>query len=127
MKNLILLFSHSLTDDQKEDAKQHWDIENFVALPTDLQTIFSNVPADLETINQYLEPIEKWLLENTQKDDLVLIQGDFGAVYHLVNFVKNNNLFPIYATTERKSIETSQPDGSIKTERIFKHKRFRSY
>ncbi|TAE72069.1 MAG: hypothetical protein EAZ85_10180 [Bacteroidetes bacterium] len=127
MKNLILLFSHSLTDDQKEDAKQDWGVENFVALPSDLQQIFSNVPADLETINEYLQPIEKWLLENSQKDDFVLIQGDFGAVYYLVNIAKNNHLTPIYATTERKSVENMQSDGSIKTERIFKHKRFRKF
>ena len=83
----------------------------------------------METIDEYLQPILDWIDEHcTNSDDYILIQGDFGATYFLVDYCKKRNYaIPIYATTERKSVEEVQEDGSIKTQRIFKHKRFRLY
>ncbi len=127
MPTLFLLFSHSLTPDQVEDAKQSLGVSNFVSLPTDLQERFSNVPADLPSLNEYLQPICDWLSEQAQTGDYVLVQGDFGATYSLVNHCKRIGAIPIYATTERKSIDITQPDGSVITQRIFRHKIFRRY
>ncbi len=129
MPKLFLLFSHYITDEQFEDAKKTLNITEFISLPKDLQERFSNVPADLETIDDYLQPILDWIDEHcTSSDDYILIQGDFGATYFLVDYCKKRNYaIPMYATTERKSIEEVQEDGSIKTQRIFKHKRFRMY
>jgi len=127
MTNLFLLFSHSLTPDQVEDAKQSLGVSNFVSLPADLQERFSNVPADLKSLTEYLQPICKWLSEQVRAGDYVLVQGDFGATYSLVNHCKLIGAVPVYATTERKSIDITQPDGSVVTQRIFKHKIFRRY
>lgn len=129
MKNLFLLFSHHITEEQFQDARQSLGITDFIRLPEDLQKRFSNVPADLETIDEYLQPILDWIDEYcASHKDYILIQGDFGATYFLVDYCKKRNYAtPIYATTERKSVEEVQEDGSIKTQRIFKHKRFRLY
>jgi hypothetical protein len=129
MVKLYLLFSHYITDEQYKDARQFLGITDFVSLPKDLQQRFSNVPADLEAIDAYLQPVLNWIDEHcTNQNDYILIQGDFGATYFLVDYCKNRNYaIPMYATTERKSIEEIQEDGSIKTQRIFKHKRFRFY
>ncbi len=129
MPKLFLLFSHYVTEEQFQDAQKTLQITDFVSLPKELQEIFSNVPADLETIDDYLQPILSWINEHcTDKNDYILVQGDFGATYFLVDYCKKNNYaIPIYATTERKSVEEVQTDGSIKTQRIFKHKRFRFY
>ncbi len=126
-RNFFLLFSHTLTKEQEFDASTNLDIDNFIPLPKDLQEIFSNVPPDLDSLDSYLEPIKNWLSQNAKENDYVLVQGDFGAGFTLVNFCRENNLRAVYATTERKSVETMQADGSIKTERVFKHKRFRVY
>lgn len=127
MPTLHLFFSHALTPEQVADAQAHWGVNAFLALPQDLQKIFSNVPADIPTLDDYLFPLKTYLTQHLQPQDLVLIQGDFGVVVALVNFCKESNAIPIYATTERQSVEMPQPDGSIKTERIFKHKIFRRY
>jgi len=44
-KKMILLFSHTLTDKQKEDAKQKWQVD-FVYLPKELQRIWSDISPD---------------------------------------------------------------------------------
>ncbi len=127
MPTLYLLFSHSLTPDQVEDAGVSLGVSQIVGLPDNLQKQFSNVPPDLEALQEYLQPIQSWLTENAKQGDFALVQGDFGATYSLVNHCKQIGAIPIYATTERQSIDAKQADGSVVTQRVFKHKIFRKY
>jgi hypothetical protein len=126
MKKMILLFSHTLTDEQKQDAKTNWSIEEFITLPIALQTIWSNVPSELEDIVEYLKPIREFLLEKIEANDIVLVQGDFGATYKTVSFINSLNGLAVYATTKRDVIE-KEIDGKIIKTSVFKHIRFRRY
>ena len=61
MKTLFLLFSHSLTEDQKQDAQDSLGVSEFVSLPAELQQMFSNVPPELEELDDFLDPIVDWI------------------------------------------------------------------
>ena len=126
MKKLILLFSHKLTPQQKQDAKTSFEIEEFILLPNNLQTIWSAVPADLEDLSDYLQPIRDYLMNEIQKDDVVLIQGDFGATCAISSFVKSIGGVAIYATTKRDVVE-KEIDGKIVKTSVFEHVRFREF
>jgi len=126
MKKMILLFSHNLSHEQKEDAKLNWSVEEFISLPKELQTIWSNVPADLEDIKEYLEPIKQFLIQNIDKNDIVLVQGDFGATFKIASFVKFMGSSVVYATTKRNVVEKEIDGKSVKTS-VFEHIRFRKY
>lgn len=126
MRKMILLFSHKLTDEQKQDAQTNWRVEGFVPLPSQLQTLWSAVPAELEDIGDYLEPIGEFLSKNVNKDDIVLVQGDFGATYAMVSFVKSMGGCAVYATTQRDVVEEER-DGKIVKTSVFKHIRFRRF
>jgi hypothetical protein len=127
MKRLHLLFSHSLTPDQEADAKDNLQITGFQALPPDLQKHFSNVPSDLLDLSEYAQPLKDWLMENAQAGDYALVQGDFGLAFILVNYCKSIGIIPVYSTTERQLVEVAQEDGSIVTQRVFRHRMFRKY
>lgn len=128
MPTLYLLFSHQLTAEQKEDAEKSLGVIEFQSLPADLQALFSNVPPDLESLREYLQPVRQWLAERVQPADFVLIQGDFGVTVSLVHYCIANRLgTPVYATTRRQSADAVQPDGSVVTQRVFRHCRFRRY
>ena len=126
MKKLILLFSHNLTDVQKQDAKGSFGVEQFVVLPKNLQTIWSNVPAELEDIGEYLQPIRDYLVDVMQQDDVVLVQGDFGATCAIASFVKSLDGVAVYATTKR-NVEEQEIDGKIVKTSVFEHVRFRRF
>lgn len=126
MKKMFLLFSHNLSQNQINDAINDFNIEEFVSLPKNLQDLWSDVPTQLENLKDYLLPIKKFLVENSDFEDVVLIQGDFGAVYHIVNFVKDLGLLAIYATTSRE-VEEFQENGKNIKKSIFEHRRFRKY
>ena len=123
---MILLFSHTLTSEQKEDAQKCWGIDAFVSLPMELQKLWSSVPAELEEINSYLEPIQAFLMQELKPNDIVLIQGDFGATYAMVRLVKSLGARAMYATTKRNVVE-KELDGKIVKTSVFEHVRFRKF
>lgn len=126
LSKLFLLFSHEITDKQKKDARKNLNINQIIKLPDNLQQKWSNVPAKLESLSEYMLPFKNWLSENITNDDYILVQGEFGAVYFIVSWAKNNDFTPIYSTTERLSKEVN--DGErVKSVKIFEHRRFRKY
>ena len=126
MKKLFLLFSHTLTTAQETDAKATFGVEEFVFLPSELQTLWSNVPSELEDVSDYLEPLVSYLKEQSEQGDVALVQGDFGATYHMVNEVKSLGLKAVHATTKRNVVEKFVNDKIVKTS-VFEHVRFRIY
>lgn len=127
MAKLFLLFSHKLTDDQIADAKKSLNISDFLYLPVRLQDIWSNVTPYGEFDVKALSKITEWLLDNADKDDYILVQGDFGATFYLVDFCFKNNLVPVYSTTKRESKEVKSQDGRIEKTLYFKHINYRKY
>ncbi|NPA87284.1 MAG: hypothetical protein GXO01_01130 [Epsilonproteobacteria bacterium] len=125
MKKLYLLFSHKLTPEQIEDAKKNLGVEDIVYMPSNLQEKWSNVPAEMEELGEYSKDFMKFL-DTAKAGDYVLIQGDFGLTYKLVNFTKSKNLIPIYATTKRVSKEVNSGNKVLKVSE-FDHVRFRKY
>lgn len=126
MSKMLLLFSHKLTQSQKEDAINSLKIDDFVYFPDDLQELWSNIPADLTNLNNFLMPIKEYIKNNAKANDIILTQGDFGAVYEMVNFTKNLGLIPVYSTTKRE-IKTEEIDGKIVKSSVFEHIKFRKF
>ncbi len=125
--NLYLIFNHSLTPEQETDARRSMGAEQILELPKELKPLWSQVPPDLPEIAAHVKPVQNWLLTCAKPGDYLLIQGDFGACFLLVNFAFAHGFVPIYATTGRKVTEEMQPDGSIRVTRQFRHERFRKY
>lgn len=44
MKRMLLIFSHSLTPEQKEDGEKNLSVKEFVSLSNDLQSLWSQIP-----------------------------------------------------------------------------------
>lgn len=125
--SLFLIFNHQATHRQEEDARASLGIERIVDLPPDLKDLWSQIPSDLHEIMGYLEPVKNWLKSYARENDYVLIQGDFGACYLMVNFAFVTGLIPIYSTTEREAAEEYRKDGTVNLVHQFRHRIFRKY
>jgi len=123
-KKMILLFSHFLSEEQKNDAMSNFKITEFVSLPNELQKLWSNFDADLEKLD--LEPFKEFLKNVGKSGDVVLVQGDFGACFEMVKFTLDGGFLPVYATTIREVFEVIENGQTVKKS-IFKHRRFRIY
>jgi len=126
-QSMFLLFNHRITTLQKYDATDTLGVCRFLSLPDKLQNLWSQVPPDLPGISNYLVPICAWLEQNAAAGDYILIQGDFGACFLMVNFAFEHGLIPIYSTTDREAIEEHVGDGSVSLTHRFRHRIFRRY
>lgn len=124
---LFSVFNHTLTPVQIQTATDMLGVTDIIEMPERLKIVWQQIPAELETIKPIIEPIQEWIKEHSDQFDFILIQGDFGATWLMVDFAFKHGLVPVYSTTRRKAKETVQPDGSVKTEHLFQHQIFRRY
>lgn len=122
---LYTIFSHILSAEQRTDAREQFAVSEVVEFSDKLLKLWSNIPANKEKIKPLLEPLWEHL-KDIKKDDYVLVQGDFGATYIVVEWVKSQGATAIYATTQRDTVEKIEKGKSIKTS-IFSHVRYRIY
>ena len=64
---------------------------------------------------------------HAKEKDFVLIQGDFGACYLMVNFALEKGVIPVYSTTKRDAVDEYGDDDTIAIVHQFKHRIFRRY
>lgn len=125
MADLYLLFSHQITERQIKEARE-FGINEIYHLPDNIKAIWSQIPPDLPDIIAFIEPVKEWIASVAKEGDYIIIQGDFGAAYHMVGWAFSKGLIPLYATTTRKVIKTREGE-KISTKRVFEHVRFRHY
>ncbi len=126
-KKMFLMFNHSFSNAQEQQADKEFNVKKIIDMPVSLKQLWQQIPAESATLKNHLAPFKEWLCEHGRKDDLVLIQGDFGATYLMVIFAFELGLLPVYATAVRKASEKIQSDGSVKMEHVFNFCRFRKY
>lgn len=127
IRQMILIFSHKLTEIQVKDAKFNLKVKKFIYLSDELQNIWSNIDPHEECIKDKLRGIFKWIEKNANRGDYVLIHGDLGATYQLVEYCKAKGLRPIYSTTKREAIERRKDDNSLMLGHKVPHVRYREY
>lgn len=127
MPNIFILLSHKLTQEQIEALQNELQIDNIIYLPENLQLLWSNIPPELEKIYDILNPIRLWLNENAKTNDYILIQGDMGATYQMINYSFSIGLIPCYTTTKRVSVQEKNNNGTVNVIKEFKHVKFRMY
>jgi hypothetical protein len=125
--SLLILLNHTLTKTQEQDARVSLQINQIIKPPEELREMWRQVPPEMPSIDGYLEPIKTWLSEYGEKGDFVLVQGDFGATYIMVNHVFNIGLVPVYTTTFREAKERNREGGMVEMTHKFLHQRFRRY
>ena len=124
--NLLVIMSHKLSGLQIREAKEVLKVKEIKTLPSPLQETWSNIDPEGELKTEILKPIKAWILEESEEKDYVLVQGEFGATFYIVDYCLNIDTIPIYATTKRQVEERVEGNKTI-TYRTFKHVNFRKY
>ena len=123
MKTMYVLMSHEMTPGQVCDARKNLAIDRFVAVPS---AYWGQIPAEAESVRPYTQEIKEWLDLRARENDVLLVQGDFGATVDMIAYARKRGIIPIYATTKRLVEEKIEGDRVVTT-RKFVHVRFREY
>lgn len=124
--NLLVILSHDLTDKQIEEAKGRLKVDRIKTMPDELKDIWQNINPIGELPLDVLNRIINWIEKESEINDYVLVQGDFGSSFYIVDFCFKAGRIPIYSTSNRRVKEIKEGE-KILTKRIFKHETFRRY
>ena len=127
MPNLFLLFNHLLTDAQADQARQELGVDTIVVPPEEVSRCWANIPPEPKSIRNGLEPVFSWVDNNVSAGDFLLIQGDFGACYLVLEYIRDTGIEAVYATTRRQATEQQIDEQTVQLTHRFSHVRFRKY
>ena len=124
-KKALLVFSHQLTNNQEIELLEKYKVGKIEKLPEELQYMWSNVSIKKD-YKENLEKIKKYIANNFNSKDIMVIQGNWGYTYNLVKWSINNGFLPLYSYTER-NVEEIKDGENVKKISYFKHIKFIEY
>jgi hypothetical protein len=125
MKNLLVISNHA-PEKWSEKQKEGWDNIEFVPFP--------NVAPDMssqEMIEKLVTPLCGCIGEFYSRCDeesakgYVSIQGEFSLCKAVFDALHGGDINWVFPTTERKVVETQNPDGTITKTAIFEFVQWR--
>lgn len=125
MKNAFCLLNHKPTQKQIAELQSSFDTSQIVCPPTDVTEFWAQIPPVSVLRKNELLKVVTWL-DEANEGDIVIIQGEFGATFALVDYALMKKLIPIYAVTQRIAQE-QQKGETIHRQYIFEHVCFRTY
>lgn len=124
---LLVLFNHTLTAEQIEDARRTLAVGEILTPPRAIVERWAQIPANLADLADYLNDVRDWLALTATPGDYVLVQGDYGATYLMVRFSLERGCTPVYSTTIRQANEERLPSGEVRVTHDFRHRIYRRY
>ena len=124
-RKALLQFSHQLTENQEKELVENFKVKKIVSLSSELQEMWSNVSIK-ENYKENLEKIKKYIEENFNENDVMLVQGNWGYTYNIVKWSIEKKLVPVYSYTER-NVEEIKDGENVKKISYFKHVKFIEY
>lgn len=86
-KKVLALISHKILPEQEQELKNRFEIVDIKFLPENLEQIWSNVLYD-DKYYINLNEIIDYMLSILNEEDYVIVQGNWGYVYKLVEEAK---------------------------------------
>lgn len=126
MRKFIVLMSHDMSDIQKNDAYENLKVTEIIEAPSEIKAIWGNVDPISDLDISKLDKVISWIKNISEKGDYILVQGEFGATFYIVDYCFKSNLIPVYATSIRRVEETREGDRVL-TNRVFVHEGYRQY
>lgn len=127
MQKVFCLLNHSLTANQINELKTKFGTETIEYPPDSIKELWSNLPTTDKIIPETIDTIRNWLCsKNVKKNDVIILQGEAGYSFYLIDYALKKKLIPIHSVTKRIAKETI--DGEIvKRFYVFEHICFRKY
>ena len=87
--------------------------------------MWSQIPAVEEIDMNVINAVINWL-SSANQNDVLIVQGEFGSTFMVVDYALKKNLIPVHAVTKRIAQETREGE-IVKRQYVFEHVCFRRY
>jgi hypothetical protein len=127
VRKAFIVLNHTLIEDQKTELQHFFSVDSFIEMPEEVKSIWSGLRPEVDIYSSGINDVISWLERYGKEDDIVIVQGEFGATFYVVNFCFHKGMVPVYASSERRYMEKKYPDGRVDRHHIFKHVKFKLY
>lgn len=125
MRTAFCLLNHPLTAKQIEELRGKFGVVQIKYPTQELSAQWSQVSATENTDMELIAFVTEWL-QSARKNDILIIQGEFGTTFMLVDWALKQGLVPLHAVTRR--IAKEQQNGeTVHRQYVFEHICFRKY
>ena len=119
------LINHKLTENQMKELKEVFGADEIVYPDEDLVKLWAQISTERQLDYAVIDKVVEWL-ENSTEGDVVVVQGEFGCTFCIVDFALKRGLVPVHAVTKRVEEETAE--GEVVTKKyVFMHCCLRKY
>ena len=119
------LMNHELTRKQIDELEKRFFACEIVCPEKSLAERWGQVPALPELDMVLIGDVVRWL-SSAAEGDLLLVQGEVGSTFMIVDYGLKRGLIPLHAVTRRVSAEVREGETVRKTN-VFEHACFRKY
>jgi hypothetical protein len=119
------LLNHALTSNQLTELRERFGVTEIVYPPKEIALRWSEIPTVTKLTAEQIAPFVEWL-SGAESGTIVILQGETGATFALVDYCLQKEYVPLHAVTKRVAQETR--DGEIVHRGyVFEHVCFRRY
>lgn len=123
--NAYCLMNHQLTAAQENELIHRYGAERIVFPPAGISSAWMNIPVEAVLKRSSVSPFLTWI-DSIPPSSAVVLQGEAGASFALIDYALRRNLVVLHSVTERKASEARR--GEIVTRKYeFEHVCFREY
>jgi hypothetical protein len=123
--NAYCLLNHVLTANQIGELENNFGVERIIYPEPELSAAWGNIPTEKTLTTGHLLPFSRWLSAATN-GDVVVLQGEAGATFALVDFCLSRGLVPLHSVTRRIAQESREGEKVLRSH-VFEHVCFRRY
>ena len=127
-KKVFVLLNHELSELQLKELRQQLQIKSVVCADDDVIALWKQVPSNGELpLDTLKSKVIGWFEQRAEEGDYVLVQGEFGASFYIVDYCFQKGLVPIYGTSRREYTERKNNNGGVVRQHVYRHVCFRKY
>ena len=126
MPSVLCLLNHDLTKRQSEELVEKYSAFQIMYPPDALKKTWASIPTNNEISGSELAEFTDWIIVNSKPGDYLVVQGEFGSTFYLVEFAFAHHLIPLHSVTKRIAREM-RINEVVRRTYIFEHIRFRRY
>ena len=119
------LMNHQLTENQKNELACKFGSLETVYPSKELSVLWAQVPTEEKLDRGIVSCVTDWL-SDAENGDLLVVQGEMGLTFIIVDYALQKGLIPLHAVTRREETETCTGE-KVDKHYVFRHVCFRRY
>jgi hypothetical protein len=123
--NAYSLLNHVLTASQIGELENNFGVKRIMYPEPELGAAWGDIPTEKTLTADHLLPFSRWLTA-AAKGDVVILQGEAGATFALVDLCLSRGLVPLHSVTRRIARESREGEKVLRSH-VFEHVCFRRY